>query len=63
MYQKAHLGSALLNQALDAMRDYGMESCVLAVRKTNASAIRFYRAHGFYRISETETSIYMKKVL
>lgn len=63
MYQKAHLGSALLNQALDAMRNYGMESCVLEVRKTNASAIHFYRAHGFYRISETETSFYMKKVL
>lgn len=45
------------------MRDYGMESCVLEVRKTNAFAIRFYRAHVFWRISETETSFYMKKVL
>ena len=61
--QHFHIGRGLLNKSLMFAKCYGMSSCVLEVKKTNSSAIKFYKSNGFYMISENERSFFMKKIL
>lgn len=62
-YQRAHVGKRLLRYCMEMAIERGMQSCVLEVRKSNDSAIQFYRRNGFVFLSERESSFLMKKEL
>ena len=46
-YQKKHIGGKLLRESFEIMRTYGMEHCMLEVRKNNKNAIQFYKKNQF----------------
>lgn len=46
-YRKKGIGSALLDTAIKAARDYGLERIELEVYTSNATAIRMYEKSGF----------------
>lgn len=62
-YHNQHIGRRILNSCMNTAVEYGMDSCVLEVRKNNRSAIRFYQANGFVFLSERETSFLMEREL
>lgn len=59
-YQKLHIGTKLLKESFEIMRTYGMEHCMLEVRKNNRNAIRFYEKNYFVIIEEREESYLMR---
>ena len=61
--QKMHIGTRLLKESLANMQTYGMENCLLEVRKNNQNAIRFYKDNHFTITEERENSYLMKRVL
>ena len=52
-YQKMHIGTKLLKESLEIMRTYGMEHCMLEVRKNNKNAIQFYKKNQFVVAEES----------
>jgi ribosomal protein S18 acetylase RimI-like enzyme len=46
-YRKKGIGSALLDTAIKAARDYGLERIELEVYTSNIAAIRMYEKRGF----------------
>lgn len=58
--QKMHVGTRLLHKSFEIMKSYGMEFCLLEVRKNNINAIRFYDKNRFFVIEERLESYLMK---
>lgn len=61
--QKLHIGKKLLSDSFEMMRSYGMNYCLLEVRKNNQNAIRFYEANHFVMTEERDESYLMKRKL
>ena len=59
-YQKMHIGTKLLMESFDIMRTYGMEHCMLEVRRNNQNAIQFYKRNRFIVVEERFESYLMK---
>lgn len=59
-FQKMHIGTKLLSESFDIMRTYGMEYCLLEVRKKNQKAIQFYKKNQFTMVEERLESYLMK---
>ena len=58
--QKLHIGTKLLKDSFEMMRAYGMNCCLLEVRKNNQKAIQFYKINHFVMIEEREESYLMR---
>lgn len=57
-------GKLLMNEVVKIARGHGMEHLKLEVRKTNLSAINFYKSLGFHMLNEERTqSLFMQKEL
>lgn len=61
--QKMHIGTKLLTDSFEMMRDYGMNYCLLEVQKNNQNAIRFYKTNRFVMMEEREESYLMRREL
>ena len=61
--QKMRIGTKLLQESLAIMQTYGMNDCLLEVRKNNQAAIRFYKGNRFTITEERENSYLMKCIL
>lgn len=59
-YQKMHIGAGLLRESFEIMRTYGMQYCLLEVRKNNINAIQFYERNQFIMVDERAESYLMK---
>lgn len=59
-YQKMHIGTELLKKSFEMMRTYGMEHCMLEVRKNNKNAIQFYNKNQFVVEEERLESYLMR---
>ena len=59
-FQGKHVGRDLLKRALEIATNYGMDSCVLEVRKNNISAIRFYESNGFEKLNGDDRIYHMR---
>lgn len=59
-YQKMHIGTELLKKSFEMMRTYGMEHCMLEVRKNNKNAIQFYKKNQFVVEEERLESYLMR---
>ena len=63
-FRRQGLGSKLIRECFDDMRDSGMKSVRLEVRKDNGGAIKFYESEKFILESESENeSFYMAREL
>ena len=56
-YQRLHVGMQLLNTVFEIMRSFGMEHCLLEVKKTNRRAIHFYGKNQFVKKEDREKAI------
>ncbi len=50
-HRREHLGSSLLSQLHNLMRERGAACCFLEVRSRNTPARRLYESHGYQEIS------------
>lgn len=57
-HQRKGVGSLLVKGAIKAATDYGASECFLEVRKSNESAVNFYRNLGF-KVTSTKKSYYL----
>lgn len=62
-YQGSHIGTNLLVTGMDIARSYGMESCILEVKKTNEKAMRFYQSKGFVFLESKKESFLLQRTL
>lgn len=58
--QNLHVGSHTLKVCEKIAECHGIHCCILEVKKTNFSAIRFYQAKEFVLLKECENSFLMK---
>ena len=61
--QNLHIGKYLLNKCFEISKNHGMQNCMLEVKKSNCSAIKFYQANDFVFYSERDDSFLMKRKL
>ena len=58
-YQKLHLGTKLMNKAIEVARQNGMVNIRLEVLKDNTKAQKFYSRCGFHVMNESNGTSFM----
>lgn len=61
-YRRLGIGTKLINETIDIMRNSGMKYVLLEVDDDNATAIKYYQSNGFsFSGKAREESLYMKR--